>query len=119
MGHYVPKTHPFLVLDKNLPEGVFIPKALMGKNIVHLPTVKTHVFTTNRGNEKCIWGITPPQPPLDMPISTKPLAMLDDPAGNPPGDLQSWMALLPEMVPHPGQCAGMRKHPAGFVRPGN
>ncbi|HLE27758.1 MAG TPA: LAGLIDADG family homing endonuclease [Anaerolineales bacterium] len=36
---YKPK-RPFLVLDKVYPQGVFIPKALVGKNIVHLPTVK-------------------------------------------------------------------------------
>ncbi len=54
--HYVPKTHPFLVLDKIYPEGVFIPKALMGKNIVHLPTVKTHVFTTITGAMKNAFG---------------------------------------------------------------
>ena len=30
---------PFLVLDKVYPDGVFIPKALVGKNIIHLPTV--------------------------------------------------------------------------------
>jgi hypothetical protein len=37
---YKPKT-PFLVLDKVYPEGLFIPKTFYGKNIVHLPTVKT------------------------------------------------------------------------------
>ena len=36
---YKPR-RPFLVLDKVYPQGVFIPKALVGKNIVHLPTVK-------------------------------------------------------------------------------
>lgn len=52
---YQPK-QPFLVLDKVYPEGVFIPKALMGKNIVHLPTVKTHVFTTITGAMKNAFG---------------------------------------------------------------
>jgi len=36
---YEPK-QPLLVLDKVYPEGIFIPKALVGKNIVHLPTSK-------------------------------------------------------------------------------
>ena len=36
---YVPKNKPFLVLDKVYPDGVFIPKALVGLNLVHLPTV--------------------------------------------------------------------------------
>lgn len=54
--HYEPKSHPFLVLDKVFPEGVFIPKALVGRNIVHLPTVKTHVFTTITGAMKNAFG---------------------------------------------------------------
>lgn len=52
---YKPKK-PFLVLDKVFPEGVFIPKVLVGKNIVHLPTVKTHVFTTITGAMKNAFG---------------------------------------------------------------
>jgi len=47
---------PFLVLDKVYPDGVFIPKILVGKNIVHLPTVKTHVFTTITGAMKNAFG---------------------------------------------------------------
>jgi uncharacterized protein (DUF362 family) len=52
---YHPKK-PFLVLDKVYPQGVFIPKALVGMNIVHLPTVKTHVFTTITGAMKNAFG---------------------------------------------------------------
>ena len=52
---YKPKK-PFLVLDKVYPDGVFIPKTLVGKNIVHLPTVKTHVFTTITGAMKNAFG---------------------------------------------------------------
>ena len=52
---YEPK-QPFLVLDKVYPEGVYIPKVLRGKNIVHLPTVKTHVFTTITGAMKNAFG---------------------------------------------------------------
>ncbi|MCI0520251.1 MAG: DUF362 domain-containing protein [Chloroflexi bacterium] len=47
---------PFLVLDKVYPQGVFIPKALVGMNIIHLPTVKTHVFTTITGAMKNAFG---------------------------------------------------------------
>ncbi len=54
-AEYRPKK-PFLVLDKVYPEGVFIPRALCGKNIVHLPTVKTHVFTTITGAMKNAFG---------------------------------------------------------------
>lgn len=52
---YEPK-RPFLVLDKIYPEGVEIPEAFIGKNIVHLPTVKTHVFTTITGAMKNAFG---------------------------------------------------------------
>ena len=52
---YKPK-RPFLVLDQVYPQGVFIPKALVGMNMVHLPTVKTHVFTTITGAMKNAFG---------------------------------------------------------------
>jgi len=47
---------PLLVLDKVYPQGVFIPKALVGMNIIQLPTVKTHVFTTITGAMKNAFG---------------------------------------------------------------
>lgn len=53
---YELKKRPYLVLDKVFPEGVYIPKTLIGKNIVHLPTVKTHVFTTITGAMKNAFG---------------------------------------------------------------
>ena len=52
---YVP-SQPLLVLDKVYPEGIFIPKALIGMNIIQLPTVKTHVFTTITGAMKNAFG---------------------------------------------------------------
>jgi uncharacterized protein (DUF362 family) len=52
---YKPK-RPFLVLDKVYPQGVFIPKDLVGINMIHLPTVKTHVFTTITGAMKNAFG---------------------------------------------------------------
>lgn len=53
--HYEPK-QPFLVLDKVYPEGVYIPEVLIGNNIVQMPTVKTHVFTTITGAMKNAFG---------------------------------------------------------------
>lgn len=47
---------PFVILDKVYPQGVFIPKALVGLNLIHLPTVKTHVFTTITGAMKNAFG---------------------------------------------------------------
>ena len=52
---YQPKK-PFLVLDQVYPDGVFIPKALVGINIIQLPTIKTHVFTTITGAMKNAFG---------------------------------------------------------------
>lgn len=52
---YEPK-RPFLVLDDVYPQGVYIPKTLIGRNIVQLPTVKTHVFTTITGAMKNAFG---------------------------------------------------------------
>lgn len=52
---YEPKGK-LLVLDKVFPDGIFIPKLFLGKNIVHLPTVKTHVFTTITGAMKNAFG---------------------------------------------------------------
>jgi len=47
---------PFRVLDRIYPDGVKIPDFLIGKNIIHLPTVKTHVFTTITGAMKNAFG---------------------------------------------------------------
>ena len=52
---FVPKS-PMLALDRVYPNGFQIPKMLMGKNIVHLPTIKTHVFTTMTGAMKNAFG---------------------------------------------------------------
>jgi uncharacterized protein (DUF362 family) len=52
---YKPK-RPMLVLDKVYPKGIFIPKDLVGLNMIQLPTVKTHVFTTITGAMKNAFG---------------------------------------------------------------
>jgi uncharacterized protein (DUF362 family) len=53
--HYVPKAK-MLVLDTIFPEGIRIPKRLVGSNIIHLPTMKTHVFTQMTGAMKNAFG---------------------------------------------------------------
>ena len=45
-----------LVLDQVYPDGFQVPEMLIGKNIVHLPTLKTHVFTTLTGAMKNAFG---------------------------------------------------------------
>ncbi len=52
---YEPRS-PLLVLDKVYPQGIRIPDVLVGKNIIHLPTMKTHVFTTMTGAMKNAFG---------------------------------------------------------------
>jgi len=44
------------VLDKVYPEGIRIPKRLIGVNVIHLPTMKTHVFTQITGAMKNAFG---------------------------------------------------------------
>jgi uncharacterized protein (DUF362 family) len=50
-----PKTK-MLALDHIYPEGIHIPDYFCGKNIVHLPTVKTHMYTTTTGAMKNAFG---------------------------------------------------------------
>ena len=45
-----------LVLDRIFPEGIHIPDYFIGKNIVHLPTVKTHSYTVTTGAMKNAFG---------------------------------------------------------------
>lgn len=44
------------VLHKIYPEGIKIPEYFIGKNIIHLPTVKTHIYTTTTGAMKNAFG---------------------------------------------------------------
>jgi len=52
---YKPKAK-MLVLDKVYKDGIQIPKVFIGKNAFHLPTMKTHVFTTITGAMKNAFG---------------------------------------------------------------
>ncbi len=52
---YEPKA-PMLALDRIYPEGILIPEMFIGRNIVQLPTIKTHVFTTTSGAMKNAFG---------------------------------------------------------------
>jgi len=52
---YKPKTK-MRVLDRVYPEGIRIPEYFIGKNIIHLPTVKTHIYTTTTGAMKNAFG---------------------------------------------------------------
>jgi uncharacterized protein (DUF362 family) len=52
---YRPKS-PMLVLDQIFPNGIWIPDYFFGKNILHLPTVKCHIYTTTTGAMKNAFG---------------------------------------------------------------
>jgi uncharacterized protein (DUF362 family) len=45
-----------LVLKDIFPEGIRIPDYFAGRNIVHLPTVKCHIYTTTTGAMKNAFG---------------------------------------------------------------
>ena len=53
--HYEPKARMH-ALHKIYPHGIHIPDYFVGKNIVHLPTVKTHIYTTTTGAMKNAFG---------------------------------------------------------------
>jgi len=44
------------VLDDIFPEGILIPDDFHGTNVVHLPTVKCHIYTTTTGAMKNAFG---------------------------------------------------------------
>ena len=46
----------FLCLNEVYPKGFHIPRRFIGENIIHLPTIKTHVFTTTTGAMKNAFG---------------------------------------------------------------
>jgi len=52
---YQPTTR-MRVLDRIYPEGIRIPDYFFGKNIVHLPTTKCHIYTTTTGAMKNAFG---------------------------------------------------------------
>jgi hypothetical protein len=45
-----------LALDHIYPEGIYLPDYFLGKNIIHLPTVKTHMYTVTTGAMKNAFG---------------------------------------------------------------
>jgi uncharacterized protein (DUF362 family) len=53
-------TYPFksklLKLNEIFPDGIEIPKMFIGKNVLHLPTVKTHGHSTTTGAVKNAFG---------------------------------------------------------------
>jgi uncharacterized protein (DUF362 family) len=53
--HYKPKAK-MLILDHIYPEGIRIPEYFLDKNIIHLPTVKCHIYTTTTGAMKNAFG---------------------------------------------------------------
>ncbi|MBL7222589.1 MAG: DUF362 domain-containing protein [Candidatus Brocadiae bacterium] len=52
---YEPKAE-MLVLDQIFPKGIRIPDYFHGKNVVHLPTTKCHIYTNTTGSMKNAFG---------------------------------------------------------------
>lgn len=53
---YKPKAK-MLILNKIFAKGILLPEIIIGKPIIHLPTMKTHVFTTTTGAIKNYFGM--------------------------------------------------------------
>lgn len=53
---YKPK-HKLLIMDKIFPDGIELPEIIFGANVIHLPTMKMHVFTTTTGAIKNYFGM--------------------------------------------------------------
>ena len=49
-------TDQFICLNDVFKDSFMIPKRLVGENIIHLPTIKTHIFTTTTGAMKNAFG---------------------------------------------------------------
>lgn len=47
---------PLLALHRVFPEGIQVPRMFIGKNVVHLPTMKTHGHSTTTGSIKNAFG---------------------------------------------------------------
>lgn len=52
---YEPKGR-MLVLNEIYPKGIHIPEYFIGKNVIHLPTVKCHIYTGTTGSMKNAFG---------------------------------------------------------------
>lgn len=52
---YQPRAR-MMILDRIYPEGIYLPDFFWDKNIVHLPTVKCHIYTTTTGAMKNAFG---------------------------------------------------------------
>jgi uncharacterized protein (DUF362 family) len=52
---YRPKAR-MRALDRVFPEGISLPEFFFGRNIIHLPTVKCHIYTTTTGAMKNAFG---------------------------------------------------------------
>ena len=88
---YEPKAE-MMALHDIYPEGIEIPACFAGKNIVHLPTMKTHVFTTMTGAMKnAFGGLAAPQAALDAFGDSRDFGgSAGDSAGDSPGDLRGY-----------------------------
>jgi uncharacterized protein (DUF362 family) len=52
----LPEIENLTVLPNIFPEGIRIPEFLVGKNIIHLPTLKCHIYTQTTGAMKNAFG---------------------------------------------------------------
>jgi len=116
---YKPKTK-MNALDHIYPEGIRIPDYFVGRNIVHLPTVKTHIYTTTTGAMKNAFGglLSKYRHYTHTWIHETLVDLLAIQKEIHPGILPLWTAPLPAMVKSPSDAPRCQEHHPRFFRSG-
>ena len=103
---YEPKAR-MRVLDRIFPEGIHIPDYFFGKNIVHLPTTKCHIYTTTTGAMKNAFGglLNTRRHYTHSWIHETLVDLLAHPEGDPlRASSRSWTARPPATAPGRARC---------------
>ena len=106
---------------RSIPTASTSPRSLIGNNIIQLPTVKTHVFTTITGAMKNAFGglLGTRRHWTHGVIHETLVDLLHDPAGHPPRPLRRDGRHLRRRRPRPARDALAREgRPAGLGGPG-
>ena len=88
------------------------PEELIGRNVVHLPTMKTHVFTDDRRDEERVRRPAALPAPLDALADPQDAGRpAGDPEGDPPRHLRRDGRHLRRRWPRPARHAAAREEP--------
>ena len=108
---YEPKAR-MRVLDRIFPEGIHIPDYFFGKNIVHLPTTKCHIYTTTTGAMKNAFGglLNTRRHYTHSWIHETLVDLLRSRRRFTPGCSRSWTARRPATAPGRARCIPVVKN---------